>query len=184
MILSSALKHHAHAVFGAKEPYVDQLALDACTREYFGVTLNSFRPSSRGQNGSFTGTGPSYLPNNSIPGNKQSFTITNNVTSYSTSYLKFKDDEFRKAAGRPPNATNVTIDGLTMPGSPLTNYTGNNVTNPMKILIIQIHELGHSLDDITKIGYDDRERFPVHPDDLGGTILENCVKRRGGFKYR
>jgi hypothetical protein len=71
-----------------------------------------------------------------------------------------------------------------MPGAPLTNYTGYDVTDPMKMLKVQVHELGHSLDDITKIGYDDQERFPKHPDDFGGKILEDCVRRRGGFKYR
>jgi hypothetical protein len=98
--------------------------------------------------------------------------------------LKFKANEFRQALGKPPYAANVTVNGLTMPGAPLTNYTGYDVTDPMKMLKVQVHELGHSLDDITKMGYDDQERFPKHPDDFGGKILEDCVKRRGGFKYR
>ena len=113
----------------------------------------------------------------------QTFTVTNNVTSYSRSYLKLKSNEFRQARGLPPHGPKVVINGLTVTTAPLTNYTGYEVTNPMQMLEVQIHEVGHSMHAITLIGYDDDDKFPTRPD-LGGKILEDCVRSRRGFKYR
>jgi len=72
---------------------------------------------------------------------------------------------------------------LTDPGAPLTNYTGYDSPSAIEMLITQVHELGHSLDAITQIGYDFPEKHGGKTD-LGGEILENCVRDRGGFKYK
>ncbi len=161
-----------------KTPYVDQNVLNSCTENLFGVTTNSFTGSSKGNNGSFQGTGPSYFRTNKQgAGNNDTFTITNNATSYTSSFLTNLDNQFKVAAGKSPNPPGRTVIGTTNRFSPLTNYTANNL-GPMQTLQTQVHELGHSLDVITGIGYDSFE------DDLAGKILEDCVKRRGGFRYK
>jgi hypothetical protein len=154
--------------------------LNGCTDDYFGVTLNpnGFTPSASGGVGSFTGTGPSYLPTNPHgAGNNDTFMVKNNSSTYDTKYLTFLDNQFRAAMGRPPNPPGVTVVGTTNRFAPLTNYTSRNL-GPMQTLVTQVHELGHSLDAITGIGYDFKK------DDLAGRILENCVRSRGGFKYK
>jgi RHS repeat-associated protein len=163
-----------------KTPYVDKDVLNGCTQDYFGVTLKNFKPSGRKNPGSFTGTGPSQLPSNRFPGNDQTFTVTNS-TSYPINILKDKHDEFSRASGEPPSTTDIW--GLTMSSAPLLNYTGYNVPTPMDILVTQVHELGHSLDIITGIGYDDADKHGGQKD-LAGMTLENCVRSRGGFKYK
>jgi RHS repeat-associated protein len=157
--------------------YVDQKVLAGCVRDYFGWQLLDFKPSTRGGLGSFRGEGPSYHQSNPNPGNNQELTITNNAASYSISYLKYKSAELGSPA--PPK---YDVYGLSV-GSNLTNWTGNDVPTAMNILMNQVHELGHTLDALTQIGYDDETKHPNRPD-LGGKILENCVKSRGGFKYQ
>lgn len=146
------------------------------------MTLNSFKPSVSGDIGEFSGAGPSYLATNpNGAGNNGTFNVRNNAKNYSNSYLKLKENEFRAARGEPPDTRSIV--GLTVRSAPLTNYTGFDVKNLMDVLRTQIHELGHSLDVITSMGYDDRDKHPNRPD-LGGKILEDCVRRRGGFRYR
>jgi YD repeat-containing protein len=163
---------------GAKKPYVDQKVLNSCTEDYFGVTLNTFDESRVGHAGSFTGTGPSYLPNNpNGSGGTATFKITNSL-DYSNAQLTAYNNNL-KTPGEP---TSGPIIGLTIRGAPLKNYTGTD-NGPMQMLMTQVHELGHSLDAITQIGYDIPENHSGKKD-LGGKILEDCVRKRGGFKYR
>jgi hypothetical protein len=153
-----------------KTPYVDEAVLNECTQDYFGVTLNSFTPSSHGKDGSFTGTGPSYLHDNpNGAGYDDTFTITNNVRRYSTSELSTIN---RNLTGKDQRVT-----GMTDPYTPLRNYTANDLKSPLEILKTQVHELAHSLDAITAIQYKDKGVEP-------GDKLESCVIKRGGFKYR
>ncbi len=167
---------------GKPTAYVDEKVLNRCTQDYFGVSLDNFKPSVSGGIGEFTGTGPSYLSvNPNGAGNNDTFTIRNNATTYSNSYLKFKQNETLSALGLPPD--HRPIVGLAPRSTPYVNYTGNDLKDPMEVLRTQIHELGHSLDRITQIGYDDSGKQPGK-DDLGGRILEDCVTRRGGFRYK
>ncbi|HXM47489.1 MAG TPA: hypothetical protein VN956_06435 [Pyrinomonadaceae bacterium] len=171
----------AHAVGPqkAKIPYVDRNVLDSCTQDYFGWKLEAFDESRAGHSGSFKGTGPSYLPNNPNGyGGTATYTITNSVR-YSNDQLRAIDNR-RKIPGEPNTGR---ILGLTDPGAPLTNYTGYDSPSAIEMLITQVHELGHSLDAITQIGYDFPEKHGGKTD-LGGEILENCVRDRGGFKYK
>lgn len=151
--------------------------LAGCVQDYFGWQLLDFKPSTRGDLGSFRGKGPSYHSSNPNPGNQQELTITNNAASYTKSYLKYKAVELGS-----PIQPKYDVYGLSV-GSNLTNWTGNDVPTGMDILMTQVHELGHTLDALTQIGYDDEKKHPDRPD-LGGKILENCVKSRGGFKYQ
>jgi hypothetical protein len=163
----------------AKTSYVDQQVLNSCTEDYFGVTLKSFDESRRGQNGRFTGTGPSYLPGNpNGEGGTATYTITNSVDYSNKELQKMATEWF---GGRPPEPGKKLV-GFELPGYPLRNYTGSD-NGPMQMIMTQVHELGHSLDEITQIGYDNINRHPGRPD-LGGQILEDCVRKRGGFKWR
>jgi hypothetical protein len=160
-----------------KKPYVDRDVLAGCVREFFGWELIDFKEATKGGFGTFKGKGPSYHGTNPNPGNNQELTITNNAASYSISYLKYKNAEL---GGKTPSKDDIW--GLTV-GSNLTNWTGNDVPTDMDALVVQIHELGHTLDALTQIGYDDDTKHPDKPD-LGGKILENCVRDGGGFKFK
>ncbi|HWN11913.1 MAG TPA: PKD domain-containing protein [Pyrinomonadaceae bacterium] len=166
----------------AKTPYVDEKVLNGCTEDYFGVSLISFKSSVSGGVGEYTGTGPSYLgvnPNGA--GNNDTFTIRNDAATYSRAELTNYDNQFRKLAGKPPHSNPIL--GLTQPRAPLKNYTGNDIKDPMRVLMTQIHELGHSLDTITSVGYDDPGKHSG-TEDLGGQILADCVRQRGGFREK
>jgi hypothetical protein len=164
---------------GSRTPYVDQKVLNSCTEDYFGVTLKRFDESRRGHNGSFTGMGPSYLPGNpNGEGGTATYTMTNSV-DYSNKELKKMATEWFGGAAPEPGKI---IVGFELPGYPLRNYTGSD-NSPMQMIMTQVHELGHSLDEITQIGYDRLGKHPGRPD-LGGRILEDCVRKRGGFRWR
>ena len=108
------------------------------------------------------------------------FKVTNTL-KYSRAELTAFDDAFKRANGEPPNKEPLL--GLTHPDAPLRNYTGYDSPSPMQMLETQVHELGHSLDAITRIGYDDPTRHGG-TGDLAGTILSDCVKKRNGYRYK
>ncbi|MGH9942902.1 MAG: hypothetical protein ACRD9R_11165 [Pyrinomonadaceae bacterium] len=159
-------------------PYVDTAILNECIQELFGVELRSFTESRRGSNGSFTGTGPSNYNNKNGAGNNDTFTITTDVHRYSLNDLRDVENRFRAAAGRPLLGPNDQINGTTNRLAPLTNFTANDLKGSFAILRNQIHELGHSLDAITGIGYDFQKNGEA------GKKLVDCVASRKGFKYR
>jgi len=161
-----------------KTPYVDRDVLDGCTQDYFGVKLNDFDESRIGHSGHFTGTGPSYLPGNKNGyGGTATLTVTNSLR-YSNAQLTAINDSLT-LPGEPKTGP---VEGLTNREAPLTNYTGYD-NNAMRMLVVQVHELGHSLDAITQIGYDFPEKHGGKKD-FAGKILEDCMRKRGGFKYR
>lgn len=156
-------------------PYVVLAVLDGCVQELFGVSLQSFTASRRGQNGQFVGYGPDSLQNR---GNNATIQVSNDRTSFTSAQLN--------TASRRRLAPGTTIAGLTFQAgdpnrlvptdnSPYINYTANNL-GPMLTLENQVHELGHSLREITT--------GSPHESVENGSRLRNCVKSRGGFRTR
>lgn len=129
-----------------------------------------FTETTLGSAGSFTGTGPDVINNS---GNNSTFTITNNASKYSLDDLK----KIHENLSGTKLSKNERVTGLAPPDYPWVNYTANNLTPRLEVLKTQIHELGHSLDVITGIRYKDKGIE-------AGFKLENCVRDRGGFKYR
>ncbi len=155
-------------------PYVDQSVLNKCLQDLFGVELRSFTDSRRVRNGSFTGFGPDRL---SGGGNNTQIDVVNEVNAYTSGRLK----QFINAnlpAGQPPLGPNDFVTGLTWSGSghtPYRNFTASNLRNSLEILKTQVHELGHSLQQIVGTNYSG---------DLAGQKLEDCVNSNGGFRRR
>ncbi|MGH9949781.1 MAG: hypothetical protein ACRD6X_21645, partial [Pyrinomonadaceae bacterium] len=141
-------------------------ALEECTRDLFQVKVTSFTPSERGKAGNvnFNFTDPNRRLNGYM-----GFGVMNDVTSYS---IVTAPEDVKIQAGK-----NQRITGFTNSGSPHINYTLSNITNWLDIVKTQIHELGHSLQYITRNAVGG---FPQY--DEAGWKLENCVRDKGGFK--
>lgn len=140
--------------------------LNACTKQVFGVELQSFTPSRDGHNGSFTGYGADAY---SAGGSDTQITVVNEVNSYTSNQLG-------AMAGLPPNSGVMGLTGTTPSGyTPYRNFTASGLTNSRAILATQVHELGNSLQRITRV-----TMGPNSPPGLGhdtdpGTRLERCV---------
>lgn len=156
--------------------------LNGCTKDLFGVETRSFTGSRRGSNGSFTGFGPDSISNG---GNNSQIDVVNEVNAFTSSRLKSIYNQ-----GLPVNqqlGPGVILDGYTGPtGSgytPYRNFTASNLRNAAYILQVQVHELGHSLDEIVfgtgvNSGFDRQSNNY----ELAGQKLVDCVRNRGGFK--
>lgn len=155
-----------------KTPYVDTDVLNGCTEDLFGVTTDqsAFKESTLGSAGSFKGTGPDVINKS---GNNNTFTITNDTSKYSLNVLK----QIHETLSGTKMGKNERVTGTALPDHPWINYTANNLTPQLEVLKTQIHELGHSLDVITGVRYKDKGIE-------AGFKLENCVRDRGGFKFR
>jgi RHS repeat-associated protein len=157
----------------AKTWQADTKKLDECTQELFGVSLTSFTGSKKGQGGSFVGLGPDRGNGN----NNTVIKIRSDVTTYSLSQLKAIENGARAARGEPLLKPGDQIYGITFPNAPYTNYTANDLTNPLDILKNQIHELGHSLAAVTQI-----DRNP--PLGEQGAKLVKCMNKKGGWQLQ
>lgn len=107
--------------------------LKECAKGQFGVDLRTFTPSLPKLPGSFVGSGP----------DGKVFTIENDSMTYSTTALSIK------ANGLVGYIFGSRTVGLTDPSAPYTNYTAND-SSPRETLYTQVHELAHSLGDITR----------------------------------
>jgi len=123
------------------------------------VTISKFTPSTPGGFGSATGMGTDLF---SFKGANSTITVKNDAATY--------------------NAVQVgalcglsAALGCTDPSSPYTNFTNNN-NSPYGTVATQVHELGHSLYDITTGEY-----FLPEPKDMG-QALEDCVKKNHGIQ--
>jgi len=134
------------------------------------VKTLEFTGSVKGTGGSFKGNGPLWENG----GYNKDFTVYNNNTAMSTAELTAFAHAHHKAD---PQYTDVppgyVAIGYTPPWGN-TNYTANDLSR-MQTLETQVHELGHSLQALIDTKYDL---------DLAGTKLHDCVKERGGFKYK
>jgi RHS repeat-associated protein len=150
-------------------------ALDTCTKRIFGVALSAFVPSSRGANGSFTGIPRGGSPTNPI-------TVLNDVRSYSRRGLRrlvkrFNGRDGGAVAGAfvPPSILSEDLARSIDTGfSAYRNYTARDLQGSAYVfLIVQIHELGNSLQNITGASV-----FPslnsTDPD--AGQVLEECFR--------
>jgi len=158
-----------------RTPYVDLQALATCIEQLFGVELRSFAESQRGQNGVFVGYGPDSIGNG---GNNATIQVSNDRTTFTSAQLN--------TASRRTLAPGATVAGLTFSAgdpnrlvandaSPYINYTANNL-GPMLTLQNQIHELGHSLRQITT-------GSPAEAVENGKNLVD-CVRNLGGFGRR
>ncbi|MCM3870117.1 MAG: hypothetical protein ND895_05400 [Pyrinomonadaceae bacterium] len=173
-------------------PYVDRDVLARCIRDQFGVELREFLESRVGLNGTFTGFGPDrYTASSNIPGatqhygNNTTITVVNEVKAYGPAKLR----DFYNTIPPAPSKKVGLLDGYMGPtpdgagGSqytPYRNFTANDITNLMRLIEVQVHELGNSLQDITGAMNNERRRVRGDPD--AGAKLEKCVRDGGGFK--
>jgi RHS repeat-associated protein len=153
-----------------REPYVDQDILNECTQTLYGVTTKEFTESRKGKGGSFKGNGPLWENG----GNNADFTVNNNSTAMNTAELTEFSNRRNRDRGMDPLPPGQVAIGNTPRFSPNQSYTASDL-GPMEMIVTQVHELGHSLNDLVGLKY---------PGDTGGQKLEDCVKNKGGFKYR
>jgi RHS repeat-associated protein len=153
-----------------REPYVDQDILNECTQSLYGVTTKEFMESRKGKGGSFKGNGPLWENG----GNNADFTVNNNSTAMNTAELTEFSNRRNRDRGMDPLPPGQVAIGNTPRFSPNQSYTASDL-GPMEMIVTQVHELGHSLNDLVGLKY---------PGDTGGQKLEDCVKNKGGFKYR
>ena len=148
----------------AKTPF--EKKLDACTKQLFGVELQSFTRSRHGHNGSFTGYGADAYGSG---GSDTQITVVNEVNSYTSNQLG-------AMAGLPPNSGVMGLTGPTPSGyTPYRNFTASGLTNSRAILATQVHELGNSLRRITGVTMDPNSPAGLGGDTDPGTRLERCV---------
>ena len=100
--------------------------LSDCISSLYGITLTTFQESHEGQNGLFEGKD-----------SKGTISVVNDVGSYSKLSIRIITRSFTAVGWTPPNISRNQ-----------TNYTANNL-NPELYKGIQIHELAHSLDQIS-----------------------------------
>jgi hypothetical protein len=140
--------------------------LNACTKQLFGVDLQSFTRSRHGQNGSFTGYGADAY---GAGGSDTQITVVNEVNSYTSNQLA-------AMAGLSPNSGVMGLTGTTPSGyTPYRNFTASGLTNSTAILATQVHELGNSLRRITRVTMDPNSQPVPSGDHDPGTRLEKCV---------
>ncbi len=140
--------------------------LNECTKQLFGLELNSFTRSRKGHNGSFTGYGADAY---SAGGSDTQITVVNEVNSYTSNQLG-------AMAGLPPNSGVMGLTGATPSGyTPYRNFTASDLTNSRAILATQVHELGNSLRRITRVTMDPNPEPVPSGDHDPGTRLEKCV---------
>ena len=142
--------------------------LNKCTKQLFGIELNSFTRSRKGHNGSFTGYGADAY---SAGGSDTQITVVNEVNSYTSSQLGAM-----AGSALPPNSLAMGLTGSTPSGyTPYRNFTASNLTNSRAILATQVHELGNSLRRITRVTMDPNPEPVPSGDHDPGTRLEKCV---------
>lgn len=144
--------------------------MDYCTRTLYGVKAIDFIGSEKGKGGSFKGNGPLWENG----GYDKDFTVRNNVTAFTKAEAKTWVNAYYKDNNIGPIPPNYDVYGFTPPFEPRLNYTASDL-GAMDMLVTQVHELGHSLNNLINLKY---------PADLGGQKLEDCVKQKGGFKYK
>jgi hypothetical protein len=148
-------------------------ALAACVKELFGITLQSFNVAGGGQNGSFTGT----------TSDGAQVTITTDGTSFTVAGL----NTIRYGGATPPSSQPDTT-GLTLDGYYATKYflgigysyrrfspSANLIASNLKFadaLSNQVHELGHSLADLTN------QFKVVNGEGPQGAALQDCFNRK------
>ncbi len=144
---------------GGGAGHVSQSVLANCVKTLFGVTLLAFKQSVPGGEGYFIGQGTDFL---SRGGDNVPITVVNDAASYN-------------AVGVGQLCGVSFAYGCTLPGNPYLNYTNNN-NNGIGTAITQVHELGHSLFEITA-------GSPAIPEPNGeaGQLLQDCVKNHHGF---
>jgi hypothetical protein len=101
--------------------------LTDCINSLYNVQLTKFEPAQHGMNGLFEGKDA-----------KGNITVVNDVGSYTKVGIGFQSLSFT-AAGWTPHST----------ARNQTNYTASDLDVPEMYPQIQIHELAHSLDQIT-----------------------------------
>jgi hypothetical protein len=124
------------------------------------VTIKTFVPSTPGGIGSATGVGLDLF---SFRGPNSTITVTNDAQTYNAAQIG------------PLCGLNGPALGCETSTNPYLNYTNNN-NSAFGTVVTQIHELGHSLYDITTgVG--------LNPDSADtGKSLEDCVKKNHGVQ--
>jgi hypothetical protein len=118
---------------GGRHPVNPYAGFKNCVKVLYNIDQKSFIPSAPGSDGNFTGTTPGGT----------TFTVENDVASYTSILLAPKaGDDLRVLTGE-------GIAGLTLASNPYQNYTARDFPAE-EMPMVQIHELGHSLDLITK----------------------------------
>jgi len=159
--------------------------LTKCVKDLYGVTLTSIRAAKPGELGIFEGTG---FDRHRRGGSNGGILVTTDTKSFSMQELANMSNSY---AQRYPDRGHPTVkpgelvlgatfsNGLALftPVTPYTNYLANDppadFNSNSSYLRRQIHELGHSLSDITGRGSGER-----------GKELEECVfgKPFSGFR--
>lgn len=151
----------------------DPVKLKECVKPY-GIDPNSveFTASQPGKGGTFLGFAP--WDSQRIMG----LAVVND--------LSYNSVQIGRMRGRTPDV-GVTINGNGYrpdgkPGleeySPYRNYTSSNLTNPIVIIAVQIHELGHSLTMITDVRPETEPYSPLFGRVDSGTYLETVLSQR------
>jgi RHS repeat-associated protein len=161
-----------------------QERLKKCVSDIYGVQLTSFTGAKAGSLGTFSGTG--YNRHTGRTGN---IVVMTNASGFSSQQLATMSDSYARSypqRGHPTVQPGERVLGATfsfgMAGfiqvSPYVNYLANNIpfekfnTTPDVVReFLQVHELGHSLADITGKGKGER-----------GKQLEDCVFGTGQRK--
>lgn len=152
--------------------FIDRLK--DCVKEIYGVDLTNFTSVTSGRHGVFQGTG--Y---NRYTGHTGLIQVVTNASAYSSNQLRSMNNEYARRyphKGQPVVQPGERVLGATfsfgMIGatqvSPYVNYLANNPPSSLSTdaakQFLQVHELGHSLSDITGKGSGER-----------GKQLEDCV---------
>ena len=169
-----------------------------CIRPQFGVELRSFQESRVGTNGTFTGYGPDSgitgaNPNGPFeydspnPGSDREFTVINEVNAFTGKQLAGFYNTYTKGQKLPAGSWLYGYTGQTPSGyTSYRNFTNNTLTNAMRIISTQVHELGNSLSEITTAKNNPNiivTNPGSAPDSDAGAKLEKCVRDHKGFKY-
>jgi RHS repeat-associated protein len=157
-----------------KETFLE--ALKRCVYEKFGVTLEGFTSATSKRDGVFKGTGYNRYSQR----NERLKIITNvwygsslRLATLNNDYRRNNPDKGQPLVGPGQRVLGVTLSyglGLSMYQSPFLNYLANDLPKEYNTdewrRRQQVHELGHSLADITG---------NFKKGDEAGEILESCV---------